>query len=136
MSKNKLYKAQGKKIMAMAILLVVGFFIIFSLLPNKQAFKTDTEKISEKTLENMINPFMNITIENGDCLAYALYYKEILNKNHPELDVRKINMAGICPIGTKECGEWEGIPHTYLIINGHGGECILDQHKLVCIQVI
>ena len=88
------------------------------------------------TLENIIRPIMEQTkLENGNCLAYALYYLDYLSKTNYQLDVRKIDLAGICPIGTKECGEMEGMPHTYLIINGYGGECILDQHQLVCIQI-
>ena len=87
-------------------------------------------------LKNIIKPIMdNTIIENGNCLSYTLYYKDLLKEIYPELDIRKIDLAGICPIGTKECGDMEGMPHTYLIINGYGGECILDQHKLVCIQV-
>ena len=75
-------------------------------------------------------------IENGDCLSYALYYKEYLNNNYPMLDVRKIDSAGICKVGMTECKDSEGTRHTYLIVNGWGGECILDQHELKCIQVV
>jgi len=88
------------------------------------------------TLEKMLKPIMeNTNIDNGTCLSYALYYLDYFNNTNYKLDVRKINLAGVCPIGTKECGEDEGMPHTYLIINGYGGECILDQHMLVCIQL-
>lgn len=86
-------------------------------------------------LESMLRPIMESTSINGQCLEYTLYYHEYLKKNYPELDVRRIEMAGVCTIGTKECGDYEGIPHTYLIVNGHGGECILDQKKLACIQL-
>jgi len=94
---------------------------------------------SEKTnkLPDILNNLVeNTTIEGGHCLEYSLYYQDYLNKTHSELDVRRIEKVGICKIGMEGCGEWEGIPHTYLIVNGYGGECILDQHNLVCIQVI
>jgi len=88
------------------------------------------------TLENILMSMVeNTLIENGDCLSYTLYYKKYLSKTGLKLDVRKIDLAGVCPIGTKECGDDEGMKHTYLIVNGYGGECILDQHKLACIQV-
>ena len=77
----------------------------------------------------------NTNLYEGDCLSYALYYKTYLNENYPKLDVRKIDMAGVCPIGTVECGAMEGMPHTYLIVNGLSSECILDQKELVCIQL-
>jgi len=86
----------------------------------------------EQTLSDLQD---NVTLVNGDCLKYALFYEEILNRNYPKLDVRRIKMAGVCPIGEIICGEDEGIPHTYLIVNGWGGECILDQNKLACIQL-
>jgi len=86
----------------------------------------------EQTLSDLRD---NITLVNGDCLKYALFYEEILNRDYPKLDVRRIKMAGVCPIGEVICGEDEGTPHTYLIVNGWGGECILDQKKLACIQL-
>ncbi len=86
-------------------------------------------------LRNIINENHG-TIEDGACLEYALLYEEILNRAYPKLDVRRIERAKICPIGETICGEREGIPHTYLIVNGIGAECILDQNKLACIQVI
>ena len=118
------------------VMLIVGGLMVVKSKPSNTEMINDNEVISKGTLENMLIPIVeNTLIEKGDCLSYALYYKEHLRKDYPELDVRKIDMAGICPIGTIECGEWEGMPHTYLIINGHGGECILDQKNLVCIQV-
>jgi len=87
-------------------------------------------------LESLLFKLENNTyIKNGNCLSYALYYKDYLNKNYPKLDVRKIDKAGICPIGTKECGDDEGMLHTYLIVNGYGAECILDQHQIACIEM-
>lgn len=134
---------RGLNQFSIIILLVLVTSIVVCSFIN---FDNEKEKIKEEslyvnvsirgTLEKMIIPIVeNTTIENGDCLSYALYYKEYIKKIYPELDIRKIDMAGICPIGTKECGKDEGMPHTYLIINGHGGECILDQHELVCIQI-
>lgn len=91
---------------------------------------------SNGSLEKIIRPIMqNTSIKDGDCLSYALYYKDYLDTTDYKLDVRKIDMAGVCPIGTSQCGEDEGMKHTYLIINGYGGECILDQKNLVCIQI-
>lgn len=112
------------------LVLAIGFVagIILTEKPNN----IESGKLSSI----LINLTQETTIKNGDCLSYALYYKEYLNKNYPTLDVRKIDMAGICPIGTKECKEWEGMPHTYLIVNGYAEECILDQKLFVCIKVI
>ena len=88
------------------------------------------------SLAKILRPIMdNTTIVNGDCLSYALYYKDYLSKTNYTLDVRKIDIAGDCPIGTIQCGIDAGMPHTYLIINGYGGECILDQHLLACNQI-
>lgn len=88
------------------------------------------------TLQSILQPIVDKTrIANGDCLSYALYYKDYLNKNYPDLDVRKIDLAGDCKLGYKICGDMEGMPHTYLIVNGNGGECIMDQTLLTCIQL-
>jgi len=125
------------KIATCLILIVSGLYI----------YETSREKITEDTinnetikeigtLEKILTPIVeNTNIENGNCLSYALHYRKYLDNSGLNLDVRKVDLAGICPIGTKECGDMEGMPHTYLIVNGYGGECILDQHSLVCIQV-
>jgi len=136
------------------ILIIIGMFLIlgFSVGKPLQTYcqdyntspKVEEIKVNEKPieintyypLESLLRELINKTQIDGNCLDYTLYYKEYLNNNYPNLDVRKINLAGICPIGTKECKEWEGMKHTYLIVNGWGGECILDQHNLKCIQVI
>jgi hypothetical protein len=123
---------------------LLGFTAIFLiglmlLLPSIFAsFNRGDVNIKEMgSLEKIIRPIMeNTTIKDGNCLSYALYYQDYLAETDYILDVRRIEMAGICPMGTKQCGKNEGIPHTYLIINGYGGECILDQQKLICIQVI
>jgi len=117
------------------ILIGIGSLMIL----NASIIKTETNitQIKEMgSLEKIIRPIVeNTTIEGGNCLKYTLYYQDYLNKTDYKLDVRKINRAVICPIGTKQCGDMEGKVHTYLIINGYGGECILDQYNLVCIQV-
>jgi hypothetical protein len=128
-------------VISLIILFLFSLFgwLMLSNLTHRQSFEekvNDNLIVSKGTLENMLIPIVkNTSIENGNCLSYALYYKDYIKKIYPELDIRKIDMAGICPIGTIECGEDEGMPHTYLIINGHGGECILDQNELVCIQM-
>ena len=128
------------------IFTIIGIFLIsfaysFTMIEPKekivyvnQTIEIDVPLIYklEKTLSQIKE---DTNIEDGDCLSYTLYYKEYLNNNYPMLDVRKIDSAGICKIGTIECGDSEGTRHTYLIVNGWGGECILDQHKLKCIQV-
>lgn len=122
------------------ILIILAMLIFILGFLASQLYNNPTENpikiIHRGKLENLLLNLTSITdIENGDCLSYALYYKEILEESYPRLDVRKIDMAGICPIGTKECGDMEGMPHTYLIVNGYGGECILDQKELACIQI-
>ena len=104
---------------------------------NQSVNETQQESIKIYRLEETLTNLSEDThLENGDCLYYSLFYKEFLNNKYPILDVRKIDKAGLCPIGTEECGESQGMKHTYLIVNGWGGECILDQHQLKCIQVV
>jgi len=121
------YNLQGNKD------LVIKEIAVEEIKMNEEPIKTRTYYPLESLLRKLVN---KTYIVDGCCLDYALYYKEELERNYENLDVRKINMAGICPIGEKLCGEDEGIPHTYLIVNGMGGECILDQRNLVCIQLV
>ena len=129
------------------IFTIIGIFLIsfaysFTTIEPKEkiVYVNQTVEIDVPTIYKLEKTLSQITedtnIEDGDCLSYALYYKEYLNNNYPMLDVRKIDLAGICKIGTIECGDSEGTRHTYLIVNGWGGECILDQHELKCIQVV
>ena len=129
------------------IFTIIGIFLIsfaysFTMIEPKEkiVYVNQTVEIDVPTIYKLEKTLSQITedtnIEDGDCLSYALYYKEYLNENYPMLDVRKIDLAGICKIGTIECGDSEGTRHTYLIVNGWGGECILDQHNLKCIQVV
>ena len=135
MNKNKKF-FKSESALKCTILLGVSILLV-GVLYNFIPTITSTE--SEKQLpfleDLLTNLTQNTNIENGVCLTYTLYYKDYLTKNYPELDVRKIDLAGVCPIGTIECGEWEGMPHTYLIVNGHGEECILDQKKFTCINL-
>ena len=149
MERNNYREATG----SIFLLLVVCLIICFSgfAFSNSIDINETSQKITSKnttiildnppvkdigTLEKILTPMVeNTIIENGDCLSYTLHYKKYLSNTNLILDIRKIDLAGICPIGTKECGEDAGTKHTYLIINGYGGECILDQHKLACIQV-
>lgn len=117
--------------------MIILFFVMTLGMIVLNIYNFNINKDDGGTLYHLIHPIVeNTSIKDGDCLSYTIYYQDYIKKIYPELDIRKIDRAGICPIGTKECGEWEGIPHTYLIINGYGGECILDQHNLVCIQVV
>ena len=129
------------------IFTIIGIFLIsfaysFTMIEPKEkiVYVNQTVEIDVPTIYKLEKTLSQITedtnIEDGDCLSYALYYKEYLNNNYPMLDVRKIDLAGICKIGTIECKDSEGTRHTYLIVNGWGGECILDQHELKCIQVV
>jgi len=121
------YNSQGNKDLAVEEIAVEELRI------NEEPLKINTYY----PLENLLRELINKTkLVGGNCLDYALYYKGELEKVPQNLDVRKIDMAGVCPIGEEICGESEGIPHTYLIVNGLGGECILDQRNLVCIQLI
>ena len=142
------YKATKKILLTfLSCFILIGIFILGGMLlttnNTKEKIIINNTKQEVKQIEVLyplekilINLSEGTQLEDGDFLSYALYYRDYLNKVYPKLDVRKIDLAGICPIGTKECGEWEGMPHTYLIVNGLGGECILDQHELRCIQVI
>ena len=116
-------------ILFICIGIIIGIFLIW------QIYHPSLKIYRKGRLEILLSDLIDKINIDGDCLSYSLYYKNFLNKNYPKLDVRKIPMAGICPIGTEECGEMEGIPHTYLIVNGYGAECILDQKSLACIQV-
>ena len=138
------------KMEKLLIFTIIGIFLIsfaysFTTIESKEkivyvnqtVYKTIIDIPVIYKLERTLSQIKEDTnIENGNCLSYALYYKEYLNNNYPMLDVRKIDLAGICKIGTIECKDSEGTRHTYLIVNGWGGECILDQHELKCIQVV
>ena len=140
---DKMKKTRAESALKCTILLGVSILLVgvlYNLIPTINS--TEKEQIVQNEIKQL--PFLedlltnltqNTNIENGVCLTYTLYYKDYLIKNYPELDVRKIDMAGVCPIGTIECGEWEGMPHTYLIVNGHGEECILDQKMFTCINL-
>lgn len=136
---NKKATIKIREYILIILVSIMFVFLIVDVFGNNKSiisFNITQINISTGTLENMLMPIVkNTTISQGDCLSYAIYYQSEIKKVYPELDIRKIDLAGICPIGTKECGIDEGMPHTYLIINGHGGECILDQDKLICIQV-
>ena len=118
-----------------------GAFLVLAILlvtPILVSFPLEKENYHISTLKKILNEqILNLpeNREGWECIDYTLYYNKTLKDLYPKLDVRKINMAGICPIGTKECGDYEGIPHTYIIVNGYGEECILDQTKYVCINL-
>ena len=69
-------------------------------------------------------------LTDGNCLDYATHYNETLTKNYPELDVRWPRYVDLCNNLTL-CDSY----HTYLVVNGYGEECILDQKSMACIQL-
>lgn len=113
------------------ILLLLFFILLYRVGESPQGSE---ESYLYSILEREI-----VDVENWNCLNYTLYYKKTLNEKYPDLDVRKIDKAGICNLnqeGIDEiCGEYTGMPHTYLIVNGYGSECILDQRQLICLDL-
>jgi hypothetical protein len=65
------------------------------------------------------------------CLDYANWYNNSLTIKHPELDIYWLRHVDICNDLTL-CDSY----HTYLIVNGYGEECILDQKIYSCIQLL
>lgn len=63
----------------------------------------------------------------GVCYDYSVYYDKVFKKYWPELDVRWIRAVDICNNGTY-CDSL----HTYVIVNGYGAECLVDQKRYMC----
>jgi len=65
----------------------------------------------------------------GNCLNYTEYYNQSFRK-YKELDVRWENRyVDICNNKTYCNGS-----HTFIIVAGYGGECIIDQKNYACVN--
>lgn len=71
----------------------------------------------------------NITIPDGNCLAYATYFNTTLTTKYPELDIRWIRHMDICNDLTL-CDDY----HTYLMIGGYNSLCMLNSKRYDCVD--
>jgi len=69
--------------------------------------------------------------ESWICLDYAKYYNKTIKEKYPRLDVRMLRNIDLCNKLTL-CDDY----HVYLSINGYGSECIMDQRRLACIELL
>ena len=75
-----------------------------------------------------------IDIPEGNCVNYSTYYAKMLSSEKYEgynLDLKWINGFDICN-NRALCNS----THTFLVVGGFGQECILDQKKLNCLNVL
>lgn len=71
-------------------------------------------------------------IKNWNCYDYAKYYNKTLTEKYPELDIRWVRYVDICANKTYCDSKY----HTFLVVGGYGGECILDQNEVSCINLV
>ena len=90
---------------------------------------TDTTP-TKSLLERVLIPEI-VNIEEGNCLDYATYYNKTLSEKYPDIDIRWPRHVDICNDLTL-CDNY----HTFLVIAGYGGECILDQKSIVCVDIL
>lgn len=95
----------------------------------------ETQLITNKTIPILeqiaINETKRVYVDDWVCRDYAKYYNKTFTEKYPELEVRWISGMDICSDETYCNGT-----HAYILINGYGGECIVDQHQVACIQLI
>lgn len=77
-----------------------------------------------------IDETKKVYVDDWNCRDYSEYYNKTFTEKYPELDVRWIRQLDICNNNTY-CKDY----HTYILINGYGGECIIDQHQVACVQI-
>ena len=112
--------------------LIFGIFIVF-LIATITISKDSTEDKNFRLREIAEYEVSKADIPDGNCLDYTNYYNEVFqNKTkYPNLDVlyphRPVNISG----GIESNND----SHIYILINGYGGECIIDQYKIACIKI-
>lgn len=111
-----------KKLLLVLFIGVCLISIAFSV-----SLKQDTFKLEEIVEDVVFN--VNLS-EDCNCVNYSRYYMEYFIKHYPELDVRQIRYVDVCNNYTI-CD----YAHTYVIVNGYLGECIIDQNKYACIKI-
>jgi len=117
-------------------LIFVGLFVFIFLSVSLVVildFSSANDEVEEQfILEQIaINESEKVYVEDWNCLDYSKYYNKTFTEKYPELDVRWIRMVDICNNDT-----YCETLHTYIIINGYGGTCILDQHQIACTNIL
>lgn len=114
------------KVIGILIFLGVIIFTLFNIIEEKK------ENKEVPILEQIaIKETKNVYVKGWNCLDYSRHYNKTFSENYPQLDVRWIRRLDICNNKTY-CNSL----HTYILINGYGGECIIDQHHVACVQLI
>lgn len=112
----------GVVIGALAVYLIMTFAV------GDNQFDNKTMSILEQIA---INETERVHVVDWNCRDYSEYYNKTFTEKYPELDVRWVRMLDICNDET-HCEYL----HTYILINGYGGECIVDQHQVACVHLI
>jgi len=118
-------------ILVITILMFIIGFVVFQLKGINLKEKEKTIVLSNNiTLQKILTyETSNITIPDGNCLAYATYFNTTLSEKYPELDIRWIRHMDICNDLTL-CDDY----HTYLMIGGYNTLCMLNSKRYDCVD--
>jgi len=125
METKKILQIVIRFFIVIAIILMILICLLFFYIDLKEQ-KSENKSILENLLTSEI-----INKEGWVCLDYAIYYNKTLSEKYPELDIRFPRHVDVCNNLTI-CDSH----HTFLIIGGYGSECMLDQKRFACINVI
>ena len=112
-------------------IIILILFIIFLNWPEKQEKQEEFDHPLIKILEFEVSSateYFKIMNVSPNCLDYALYYNNSLQK-YEGMDIRFPRRIDMCNNGTY-C---ENL-HTYILVNSHFSNCILDQKDYTCIH--
>lgn len=108
------------------LLFIIVFLFVTALLA--EAEEINTIHPNRVELKDVLEKEVREINSSWVCRHYAEYYYNLFTEKYPELDVRWIRNADPC-----NNGEICNVLHTFVVVIGYNGECIVDQTELVCI---
>ena len=114
----------GKMKLIESLLVLILFLSVVGILIYGQTFepKFSLNEILEGEL---------VKNSSWNCLDYSTYYNKTITEKYPLFDVRWPRHVDTCNNLTL-CDSH----HTFIIVAGNGGECIMDQSQIACVDVL